>query len=99
MKLKQHRLSNGAMVYTQYQLLERSCRADEFAERIRSPRPEFVPSWAPFGEFGLDGQQLCDRFEEIAHTPESSLRLLDDWDANLIRRAQRQLQCLGRHAE
>jgi hypothetical protein len=42
---------------------------------------------------------LWDRFEQIADTPQSSLRLLDDWDATLIWRAQRQLQCLGRRAE
>jgi hypothetical protein len=68
----------------------------------------FVLTWAPFGghsdddafpEFGLDAQQLWDRFEQIADTPQSCLRLLDDWDATLIRRAQRQLQCLGRRGE
>ena len=68
----------------------------------------FVLTWAPFGghsdddafpEFGLYAQQLWDRFEQIADTPQSSLRLLDDWDATLIRRAQRQLQFLGRRAE
>jgi hypothetical protein len=60
----------------------------------------FVLTWAPFGghsdddafpEFGLNAQQLGGRFEEIADRGTSSLGLLNDWDANLIRRAQRLL--------
>jgi hypothetical protein len=60
----------------------------------------FVLTWAPFGghsdddafpEFGLNAQQLCGLFEEIANRATSSLGLLNDWDANLIRRAQRLL--------
>src|SRR3954466_13680709 len=76
----------------------RSGGTHEFAKRIRSSRPEFRPHVGSlrrslrhdaFPEFGLDVQQLWDRFEQIADTLQSYLRLLDDWDATLIRRAQR----------
>jgi hypothetical protein len=67
-----------------------------------------VLTWAPFGghsdddafhEFGLNAQQLCDRFEELADTPTTSIRVLNDSDANLIRRTSSTLSRVGRYAE